>query len=76
MVGALRFKDETLLPNKTKEYIIGVGIAASAEEADLIFKRFDSAVKFDKALAVTKDFWAGKISSIQFNFSLFLCSYQ
>lgn len=66
-VGALRFKQMTLKPKASAVYIIAIGIAANAKEAQDIFKRFDSQENVDRALEANKKFWIEKISSIQLN---------
>ncbi len=66
-VGALRFKDITLKPGASVDYIIGIGIASNSQQAKDIFGRFDSLEDFERALISNKKFWQEKISSIQFN---------
>lgn len=65
-VGALRFKEETLKAGTSKDYLIAIGIAGSAQEAKGIFQRFNSAAKFDDALTKNKKFWFEKSHSIRF----------
>ncbi len=64
-VGALRFKDVTLRPGQSADYIIAVGTAASEKKAAAIFKQFSSPKSFDAALAVTQKFWEQKVNAIQ-----------
>ncbi len=65
-MGALRFPKTTILPGQSKEYFIVMGIGSSLKEARKTFHRFDSAVKFDRALEKNKAFWLAKSNSIVF----------
>jgi len=65
-VGALRFKEITLKPGGSTNYIMAIGIAANSQQAKDIFSHFDSLESFDRALLANKRFWEEKISSIQF----------
>lgn len=65
-IGALRFKEITLKPHTSADYIIAVGMASHHQQAKDIFSRFDSLEAFERALSANKKFWLDKISSIQF----------
>ena len=71
VVGALRFKETTLLPKQGQSYIIAIGAVALGSgdhEAQVkeIFSRFNSADKFSQALEANKKYWSDKTSSILF----------
>ena len=63
-MGALRFKDVTLKPGASVDYVLGVGIASNIKQAKDIFNRFSEVENFEKALSANKKFWMDKISSI------------
>ncbi|MDZ4243196.1 MAG: cellobiose phosphorylase, partial [Candidatus Omnitrophota bacterium] len=65
-VGALRFKDETLKPGASREYLIMFGTASDPAEAGRVFRRFSGAGAFDRAWDEVKAFWRGKTRSISF----------
>ncbi|MBF0331616.1 MAG: cellobiose phosphorylase [Candidatus Omnitrophica bacterium] len=65
--GALRFADVTLKPGEARDFIVGIGVAASHDEAVRAFRSFDTNAKFDAALRANKDFWQAKTSSILFD---------
>ncbi len=65
-VGALQFKEETLQPGASKDYVITIGIATSLQEAQGVFQKFNSSAKFDEALEKNKKFWFDKSHSIRF----------
>jgi cellobiose phosphorylase len=66
VVGALQFKEETLIPGAEKVYIVGIGLAGSHQEAIGIFQRFNTTLKFDQALEKNQKFWRDKSHSIVF----------
>lgn len=65
-VGALQFKEEILAPGASKDYVITIGIATSAQEAQGIYQKFNCLAKFDEALEKNKKFWFEKSHSIRF----------
>ncbi len=65
-VGALRFKEITLKPGVSVDYIIAIGMALTAAQAKDIFNHFNSLENFERALSANKKFWMEKISSTQF----------
>ncbi len=67
VVGALRFKEETLKPGASKDFILAIGMASSKTEAIKVFRSFNTSQKFEKALQANMDFWASKVNTIQFH---------
>jgi cellobiose phosphorylase len=67
VVGAIRFKETTLIPKESQSYVVAVGIGTDEPQTREIFSRFNSAEKFTKALEANKEYWSGKMSSIVFN---------
>ncbi len=65
-VGALQFKEETLSPGTSKDFVIAVGIATSLQETQNIFQKFNSSAKFEEALEKNRKFWFEKSHSIRF----------
>ncbi|MEI7998297.1 MAG: cellobiose phosphorylase [Candidatus Omnitrophota bacterium] len=65
-IGALRFKEITLKPGASVDYIMAVGIALNSQQAKDTFSLFDSQENFERALLANKNFWKDKISSIEF----------
>ena len=65
-VGALRFKEITLKPGTSVDYIMAVGVSSNLGQAKDIFSRFDTLENFERALLDNKNFWLDKISSIGF----------
>jgi cellobiose phosphorylase len=64
-MGGLRFKDENLKPGATKQYLIVMGIARNAAEAQKTFKAFQTPAAFDKAFRENKVYWYNKTHSIE-----------
>ena len=62
-IGAIRFKSTTLMPSKSKSYIITMGITEK-EKPDRIFTKFNSRKKIYTSLSLNKKFWAKKINAI------------
>ncbi|MFC1620681.1 GH36-type glycosyl hydrolase domain-containing protein [Candidatus Omnitrophota bacterium] len=62
-MGAIGFKTVTLLPGRSKRYIIVIGITQE-EKPEAIFSKFNSRKKIDAALLANKEFWLKNTSSI------------
>ena len=56
-MGALRFKEITLVRGESKSYIVVMGIAQEAEEIKEILAKFNRLAKVEAALAETKSYW-------------------
>ncbi len=65
-VGALRFKSVVLKAGQEKSYIIAVGFAADASAAQKVFQSVSNVKTFAACLDDTRQFWAKKISVIDF----------
>lgn len=66
VVGALQFKDLTLAPGATKDFVIVIGIAGNEQEARSAFQKFNSSAKFNEAFEKNKGFWFEKSHSLHF----------
>lgn len=67
IVGALRFKEQSLNAGQSKSYLILIGLAPSLKEAQAIIKKFNAVSRFEKALEANKRFWEKKTTSININ---------
>jgi len=63
-VGALRFAETTLNAGETADYMIGIGIAASKDEALKMFQRYRSMEQLQKTWKDNQDFWSAKAQAI------------
>lgn len=62
----MQFKDLTLAPGATKDFVIVIGIAGNEQEARSAFQKFNSSAKFNEAFEKNKGFWFEKSHSLHF----------
>lgn len=63
-IGGLRFKTTTLLPGKSRKYIVVMGITQK-DSPEKIFTNFNSYKKIESALRLNKDHWIKKAGAIR-----------
>lgn len=66
-MGALRFKEKTLIPDESITYILMLGIAENPKAINQIYKKFNHKEKIECALSENIDYWKNKIDSIGFS---------
>jgi len=66
VIGALRFKTKTLIPDESITYILMLGIAERPEEIKKVFRKFNHKDKFETALLDNIDYWKKRIDAISF----------
>jgi len=65
-IGAIRFRSTSLMPGKSKDYIVIMGISEEKERPDRIFAKFNSQKKIHASLSLNRQYWAKKTGAISF----------
>jgi cellobiose phosphorylase len=68
-IGALRFKDEDLMPGESRTYIIMLSVTESRQGAEDAVKEYLSAKWFQRQLSRNMQFWEEELGTIGFNSS-------
>ncbi len=66
VIGALRFRKKTLLPEESITYILMLGIAEQPREIKRIYNKFNHRDKVKKALRDNIDYWKKRMDAISF----------
>jgi len=65
-IGALRFKDRSLLPGQSCAYVLVLSIFQDEQGAGRLISTYGNQKRFDQWLENTKGFWQGKLKNLAF----------
>lgn len=65
-IGALRFKEVTLKPGETKDYIVLLGVTEDKTKISGVVKKYGSTQKIEAALKANREHWKERVDRITF----------